>query len=180
MKYLFITIVMLAFSCQNKSEQAEKPQTINSEVSVSAQKNDTTASVTALPSDWICLTDKDGELIIFNSCDGGNMLLTISEKKLLLHGQQEDTEFIIKSIDESSNSTIIKTTGLTGEGSQDFIFKWIDKDKGLGKWSTTYDNPEKWHWEYTFVSAPHQKDFKLVNQPCKECWGDECDEMVDK
>jgi hypothetical protein len=53
----------------------------------------------SFPQDWVRLTDKNGKLVVYNSCDAGNLLVTISKKgesfEVLLHGQQEDYDFDI-------------------------------------------------------------------------------------
>ena len=35
----------------------------------------------SFPKEWVRLTDKDGKLIVYNSCDAGNLLLTISNNR---------------------------------------------------------------------------------------------------
>ena len=66
-----------------------------------------------LPENWVRLTENEGKLIVYNSCDAGNLLLTISnsgkKQELLLHGQQEDYSFTI------SNSSKLNDTHVCGK-----------------------------------------------------------------
>ena len=60
--------------------------------------------LSTIPKEWVRLTEKNGEYIVYNSCDSGNLLLTIIKKGekfgLLLHGQQEDYQYeILESIE---------------------------------------------------------------------------------
>ena len=131
-----------------------------------------------LPKHWVKLTKMGGELVVFNSCDNGNLLLTISKKtdkyKLLLHGQQEDSEFEIIESFRQNDTIIIKAKLEDSEEKQIFKFSWLDKNKGIGHWITTYSND--FTLDYIFVEENNQISFKKVEQPCRECWGEECDE----
>ncbi len=62
---------------------------------------------------------------------------------------------------------------------QYFKFTWIDEKKGLSKWETTY-MPGYDPIEEIFVSEKFESDFVTIEQPCVECWGDECDEIVNQ
>lgn len=131
------------------------------------------------PKEWVRLTDKNGKLIIYNSCDAGNLLLTISKKgekfKLLLHGQQEDYDYEVLESTQLGDTVFIKTKWTDSDTKQDFKFFWTNKEKGLGRWITAYFNGKT--QDYIFVLADKQNDFEKVDQPCRECWGDECDEI---
>lgn len=147
----------------------------------SACNNTKTASfnLNNFPSDWIMLTEKDGNLIVYNTCDAGNLELSIIQKKekteLLLHGQQEDSNFDVLESIEVNDTISFKVNRLEGEENQIFKFVWIEKEKGVGRWINTYSNG--YTANYLFVSKDHLSNFDQVNQPCKECWGDECDEL---
>ena len=131
------------------------------------------------PKEWVRLTDKNDKLIIYNSCDAGNLLLTISKKGekfgLLLHGQQEDYDYEILESTQLGDTVFIKTKWTDSDTKQDFKFFWTNKEKGLGRWITAYFGGKT--RDYTFVLADRQNDFEKVDQPCRECWGDECDEI---
>jgi hypothetical protein len=130
-----------------------------------------------LPDDWVMLTPKDGGYIIYNTCDSGNLLLTIDRAAatLLLHGTQEDYEFdILKSYIGENDTIVVNAKWKGAEQLQDFKFIWEDKAKNIGRWITTYDTG--YDSNCVFVPANLQSQFPVVNQPCRECWGDECDE----
>lgn len=135
--------------------------------------------INTFPKAWVRLTVKNDKLIIYNSCDAGNLLLTISKKdekfKLLLHGQQEDYDYEILESTKLGDTVFIKTKWTDSDTKQDFKFFWTNKGKGLGRWITAYFGGKT--RDYTFVLADRQNDFEKVDQPCRECWGDECDEI---
>jgi hypothetical protein len=133
----------------------------------------------SFPNDWVRLTDKDGKLVVFNSCDGGNLLLTISKNsdhfELLLHGQQEDYGFEILETTQISETIFLKAKWKDSDEKQDFKFIWTDKEKGLGRFITTYSNG--FTSDNLFVTSDKQNNFEKFDQPCRECWGDECDDI---
>lgn len=135
----------------------------------------------SLPTEWIKLTKTDTGFIIFNSCDAGNLLMTITNKNnkvgLFMHGQQEDYTFeILKAIQTDSDTVKINTKWTDSEGLIELNFFWDDKAKGLARLISK--STIGIALDETFVTADRQKDFPIVNQPCRECWGDECDEIT--
>lgn len=156
---LSIVLLILLTSCREKIKEA--------------------FDLNLLPNDWVKLTEKDGNLIVYNSCDAGNTLLTISKNKnrfeLLLHGQQEDYKFIILESTQQRDTIYLEAKWKESDDQQTFKFFWINKERGLGNFTTTYSNG------YTsndlFVTKDKEKNFEKINQPCRECWGNECDEL---
>lgn len=133
-------------------------------------------NIASLPADWVQLTKTDSGFIIFESCDMGNALLTITNKQnkpgILIHGTQEDYEFDILETYLSINDTVIIKARWTGSKElQDFKFLWADKAKQWGRWITNY------HGEHisdeVFVTARNQNNIPKVDQPCRECWDEE-------
>ncbi len=135
----------------------------------------------SLPNDWIRLSEQGGELVIYNSCDAGNLLLTIQKEKtqhhILLHGQQEDQSFSIVEFYEYKDTVFFNTELSKQETAQVFKFVWLDKQHGIANWSTTF--ADGLQSDFTFVSKEYQNQFEQIDQPCRECWGDECDELKD-
>lgn len=133
----------------------------------------------SLPNNWVKLTEKDGKLVVFNSCDDGNLLLTISNNRdhfeLFLHGQQEDYDFEILESTQLKDTIYLKTKWKESSEKQDFKFFWADKQKGLGRFITTYSSG--FTSDNLFVTGDKQTNFEKFDQPCRECWGDECDKM---
>jgi hypothetical protein len=132
----------------------------------------------SFPNKWVRLTEIDGKLVVFNSCDAGNLLLSITKNKkyfrLLLHGQQEDYNFEILETTQLNDTVFINTKWKDSDDKQEFKFIWIDKVKGLGRLITTYSNG--FTSDNLFVISDRQRDFEEFVQPCKECWGEDCDE----
>lgn len=143
-----------------------------------------TFELNSFPKEWVRLTDKNGKLIVYNSCDAGNLLLTISNNRdhfeLLLHGEQEDYDFEILESAQLNDTIFLKAKWKGSDEKQDFKFFWTNKEKGLGRFVTTYSNG--FTSDNLFVTGDKQTNFEKFNQPCRECWGDECDEIekIDK
>ncbi len=95
-----------------------------------------------------------------------------------MHGQQEDYTFeILKAIQTESDTVKINTKWTDSEDLIELKFFWIDKTKGLARLISKATNGIA--SDETFVTADRQKDFPTVNQPCRECWGNECDEFTE-
>lgn len=137
--------------------------------------------ILTLPKEWIRLTQTDSGFVVFNSCDAGNLLITIVKGKhsssLLLHGSQEDYEFeILKSYLGTNDTVLIKAKWINSNELQDFKFVWINKEKKQGQWITQYSSG--FTSNFLFVSTDQQTQYPKVDQPCIECWGEECDEIT--
>lgn len=159
---LLLIVTLVSFCKESKKEVKQEVFDIN-----------------ALPKDWVKLTEKNEKFIVFNSCDSGNLLLNISKKgnnfEILLHGQQEDASFEILKANQQKDTVFITTKSLDSNKKQVFKFFWTNKQKGLGRWTTKY--PNGLVSDFTFVTNENQNNFEIIDQPCKECWGEECDEI---
>ncbi len=132
-----------------------------------------------LPSDWVQLTKKNGKFVVYNSCDSGNLLMTISKNenkfKLLLHGEQEDSEFEILKSFKLGDTIFLNTKSIDSGEAQKFSIFWLEKQKNTARWITKY--PTGYISDNIFVSKEKQTNFERIDQPCKECWGEECDDI---
>lgn len=136
--------------------------------------------LSVLPKDWVRLTSTDSGLVVFNSCDGGNLLVSVLKNnnsyKLLLHGTQEDDEFDILESRIGANDTVfLKAKWVNLDEKQDFKFVWRDKEKKHAQWITTFSSG--FTMDFIFVASDQQTNYPKIDQPCKECWGEECDEL---
>ena len=117
---LVIISIILLSSCGQSPNNANGANSDTNQ-----QSTDQIIDLNTFPKDWVRLTEKNGKLVIYNSCEGGNLLLTFSKKQdhfeLLAHGQDE-----------------------------------------------------------LFVTSEKQANFEVIDQPCRACWGDECDEIESK
>jgi hypothetical protein len=121
------------------------------------------------------LTKLNGEWVIFNSCDAGNRRISLKgSNELLLFGEQDDAEFVIDHRIEQGDTISFETHWKGGEEKMLFRFIWIDRHLGLGRWLTISPNDN--NSDYVFVDGGHEAGYKVVNQPCRECWGDECED----
>lgn len=154
MKQLGLIIIIIITSC---TQNLEKQIDLNE-----------------FPKEWIRLTEKDGEMIIFNSCDAGNLHLSIDKDNLLLHGQQEDSELTILKSTTLNDTAILQCKWNNSDEIQNFKFIWVKKEEGIGQWITTFSSG--WTSDFYFILADKKDEIKIIDQPCRECWGDECDE----
>jgi hypothetical protein len=154
---ILLPIIILLISCTEKKHEA--------------------FNLNNIPKDWVRLTEKDGNWIIYNSCESGNLLLTISKDdcELLLHGQQEDYKFMILESSKINDTILINTKWKDADEKQLFKFYWADKSRSKGIWTTTYPNGNT--AKNIFTERDKQKNYNVISQPCRECWGDECDEI---
>jgi hypothetical protein len=172
---ILISIILLS-SCGQSPNNANGANSDTNQ-----QSNDQIVDLNTFPKDWVRLTEKNGKLVIYNSCEGGNLLLTFSKKQdhfeLLAHGQQEDENFEIIESTHTNDTVYMKTKSLISGNIIDYKFTWIDKEKGLGRFITISKGHKS---DELFVTSEKQTNFEVIDQPCRECWGDECDEIAAK
>jgi len=129
-----------------------------------------------LPQEWIRLSESENGLIIYNSCDGGNLLIRLTAENnkpgILMYGRQEDYEFEIVDSNWTDNTIKINAFWKGSVEPQDFEFVWIDKEKGLGRWITTYQS-SGFTEDHIFVTAEKQGNYPVIDQPCTDCWAEE-------
>jgi hypothetical protein len=138
--------------------------------------------ITQLPNNWIRLTETDTVTIIYYSCDGGNMLITLNpeDSSILFHGQQEDIKYEYTRFGISEDS-VIHFIVQESNDLNTFALTRIEGKPGITKWDlTNYYLGNELH-EELFVSKEHENDFVSIEQPCIECWDEEfCDEIESK
>ena len=170
---LVIFILVLLVSCGQSPNNAN-----GANENPNQQSNQLTVDLNTFPKDWIRLTEKNGKQVIYNSCEGGNLLLTFSKKsdhfELFAHGEQEDENFDIIESTQPKDTVYIKAKSLVSGNIVDYKFIWIDKEKGLGRFVTI---SKSYKSDELFVTSEKQSTFEVIDQPCRECWGDECDEI---
>jgi hypothetical protein len=157
---IVIAVILLIFSVTLKSQTVEEFLELKS-----------------IPSDWVRLTETDSGLIIFNTCDAGNRLLTIFRENgkygILLHGLQEDYSYEVLAVNQMNEIIEIKAKWKDSEQLQNFKFSWFERENGIGIWETTYFSGRT--DKYKFSTFDRQFQYPMVDQPCIECWGEECE-----
>lgn len=135
--------------------------------------------IRSLPSEWVKLTETDSGLVIYNSCDQGNLMVSITHQNnmtgLFMHGMLEDYFLRVVGAVLVDDTIKIKAKWPDSGESEELKFVWIDKDKELSMLISQADNGQS--SQVILVSQDEQSNFRIVNQPCRECWGDDCDEM---
>ncbi|AWH85233.1 hypothetical protein HYN59_08930 [Flavobacterium album] len=133
------------------------------------------ADLASLPADWTKLSLMEDGQVVYNTCDGGNLRLTLYKEGgtwyLLAYGQQEDYLFEIKKA-TGSKTIVFDCVWKDTTDKQQFTFTWADKAKGLAKWEA-----KGWDWDFTFVSLWDEVSYLHIMQPCKECWDEGCEGM---
>jgi hypothetical protein len=146
-------------------------------VTVNSQTVEKSFDLSTLPSDWVKLTETDSGLVIYNTCGAGNRLLTILQENdkygILLHGLQEDYSYEVLEAHQFNEIIEIKAKWKDSEQLQNFKFSWLDRENGIGVWETTYFSGR--FDKFKFSTFERQFYYPIVDQPCSECWGDECD-----
>lgn len=116
---------------------------------------------------WIKLTKQKGKEVIFNPCDAENKKLIVTNEKIKEHVGHEELIHKIKSIVSEG-----KTFKFIMENDAIFIFKYIDTTKGIWSSENSYFNGS-----YKTIDSTYSDRVITIEQPCRECWGDECDNM---
>ena len=133
---------------------------------------------------WINLTEQDGKLILFYPCDADikQIIIDAEKNELTMKYGQEDDVFKILSTNYVSNkelnfNILYSTFGKPQETTVNV--KFIDVDKRIAKWSfTLIDGKTELNNEYLMISEPKSINYKIVKQPCRECWTEEdCDSI---
>lgn len=195
MRLITTIIILLNFfwSCNNEFEKESFTASAEKTVEYKGLKNRNKEKVlkavtetgtkhfdlSVIPKNWIQLTEINKKLAIYNSCDAGNLLITISSnsknQSLLLHGQQENYDFSILNSYGLKDTVFIEAKWKDSNERQNFKFIWTDKENELANWITTF--PSGSTSDNIFVTSGKKNNFTTINQPCKECWGEDCEEI---
>jgi hypothetical protein len=156
----FFLIGLLAACTQLKSnEEAESVEQTNSEPSF----ND-------LEGEWHMVTQEEGEWILFYACDADNTTVTIKGDSIVIGWGQDATVGKIESwsVDDDKYSLVVNDTYETN------VYQVQPAEDGLMQWHL-WDDSEG---QSLFVHERDKSKYRVVKQPCKECWED-CDEDSD-
>jgi hypothetical protein len=183
----FAVVALIVCACNQKQKQQTEqvePQSSKADLSSKEVKSEEKPfDIEKLPKEWIRLLETDTTNIIYNKCDGGNKLLSIiSEEdgfRLLVHGQQEDLKYgIIDTSITHGNNIKLRVGSSQGTKEQIFVLKWLDENKGLASWRTTY-LPGYDAMTEIFTTKEFKFSYVEITQPCIECWTEEeCDEFA--
>ncbi len=87
-----------------------------------------------------------------------------------MYGTQEDYIFEIDRTYKINDTIFVESKWKDSKEIKNFKILW-DKDKHLIQTEGNFDT-----WDL-FVEEKNVSDYKVYIQPCRECWGDECDEI---
>lgn len=156
--FLLTGFLLLAFACGKPAETAiEQDQKIPL---VEKTQPET------LQGEWHMITEVDGEWVLFYPCDADNTFIQLKADSIIIGWGQDATAGKIENwtADES---------GLTLAVNDSYAVNTYKVSAGNGY-------TEWWLWEDAekpsrFIHAREKAHYKVVRQPCKECWED-CEE----
>ena len=140
-----------------------------------------------LESHWINLTKLGNKYVIYNPCDASNKEIKIDKAKqeLFIQWGVEDNTFKILDFNKIDVDNIILKIkyGIFGEDRDTNIYiKYLDKGKKISQWNFTFiSGTSEINYEFVMTASSNANKYKIINQPCKECWPEvECDTINKK
>ncbi len=142
-------------------------QTSSNEETDSTEKTDSNFSLKDLAGEWHMVTQEEGEWILFYACDADNTTVTIKGDSIVIGWGQDATGGKIESwsLENDKLSLVVNDSYETN------VYQVQQAEDGLMQW---------WLWDDSegqslFVHDRDKNKYRVVKQPCKECWED-CDE----
>lgn len=156
MKFFYLSIILLIFFSNCKNEQSK-----HNNVTSIHNPNDEIEFDNNL---YNLLTINRNDTIIFNPCDANNKTIEVINDTIIVDYGQEIIKYYIVKKNKTSNSTKYKLRNF----SEKIVFEEQIINQNLSYWIFEND-------KYLFSKKTNR--YKTLNQPCKECWGDECDDI---
>lgn len=126
---------------------------------------------------WHKLTLTDSGYVIFNPCDRENETFRISNDTIFISYGHEVEYFFINYVKRNVKNVYQFAVRSYYSGKTIFFyFSYVDTDRGIAFWKNN-DKPVNYETDDLYISDKNKNNFDIVNQPCKECWGDDCDEI---
>jgi len=122
---------------------------------------------------FVQLSFKGGDTVIFNPCDALNRTLFISQDSIFDNQGQEQVTMKIANAEHNDTAWVLHTP------LADYTLVYYNETSGIAKWKIKY-KPIKYPVKILFVQKEKSNCFKVINQPCKECWGSDCDDVKKK
>lgn len=185
---IWTPLLLCLISCGSKEKDVAntEPESIQEEIQApiqTEQENSQSKTAENFPLYWEMLTEEEGEFIIFQPCDAGNLAVSLNEKRTMLNVEygQDAMNFDILSMED-------KTKLSTNENKKFIILKLQNQFTGADhkKFEVIVEiNPENKHsvWRglpyrendaLLMISAQDTASYKHVRQPCSDCW-DNCE-----
>lgn len=118
---------------------------------------------------FVQLSIKNKDTAIFNPCDAVNRTLFISRDSVFDNQGQEQAVIKIVNTEHTDTSWVLHSS------LADYTLLYHNKTSGIARWKIKYKTV-KYPVKILFVQKEKSDRFKIINQPCKECRGSDCDE----
>jgi hypothetical protein len=147
-------------------------------------------NLSTFPHDWVGLTKRGGDYVIFKPCDADNAAIAIvnadgRDVVQYIWGQDASMHPITSfTTDASGRTAIAAMTEVEPQSPFTYTVEWVDSARGIALW--------KWQWdrgggdgiesyaEY-FTPAKNASMFATIVQPCTDCWPEEeCEKMEEE
>lgn len=126
---------------------------------------------------YLMLTEMEGEEVIFNPCDASNGEVRIDLKEgvlqiFLIEGH-EVTPFTVKAIHKSETRIDFDVEVYDKFYEKGLFVKGLTADFGRTAWGAAAFGGVT---ERIYIKNENKSDYKVIDQPCRECWGEqECE-----
>lgn len=122
-----------------------------------------------LPNEWYALTESDNGYVIYEYCEANTTVKLSKQEDYFLmehYGSYDDFYCNIVHAYQTKEDTVILDVNwpMWDEG-QSYKFIWVDKDRGLAKWTFVYDDYDE---TFLMVSKEHASEYKLVKVACDD------------
>ncbi len=161
---ILFLLSLILFSCSSRSSESNEPLDLVEDPAT------TNFSLTDLQGEWHMVTQEEGEWVLFYACDADNTTVTIKGDSIIIGWGQDATAGKI----ESWSAENEKLSLVVNDSYETNVYQVQPAEDGLMQW-LLWDDSEG---QSLFVHDRDKNKYRVVKQPCKECWED-CDEDSD-
>lgn len=166
----FLIVLLLFFiSCKEGDKKKNKLEKVAIEVKPEKHE-DSLRDFKMLPKHLIMLTKIKEEWVVFNPCNASNGEIIIDDKKLVWAEGHEAEELFIKNVENKADRYLLDIESL-GRFYKTGIEILVEEKQSFFRIRNKLYGGDKTR---VFVAKNRVRDFKIIEQPCKECW-DDCD-----
>lgn len=182
--YLFLAFLGISCTKLDKGEGSDDLLVLNTSMRKSIKKKETAEeerkefhnklSLEALPSEWILLTQRKDQLVVYYPCDADNQTISIN----MMDGEY----FLLHGLGQDANMYKVEGFEQTGEYGFKLHLKTVNKNERIEA-EAVYTDPEQkviaWKGllnsteRMFFTSIQNVESYVNIVQPCTDCWSEE-------